>query len=139
MLVYKDCDFLTEEVLGLERESSGKIEHPENGKYGSKDTIDAVTGALYNASQHADEFAYEFGEDYHKETLEVNMTEDDMRKQLTVNFEEELKKTLMGNYLKREDDKQTPQSNGLLKYGNPYEAQEVQTNLNNIKNGILVW
>lgn len=137
--VYKDCDFLTEEVLGLERESNGKIEHPEGGKYGSKDTIDAVTGALYNASQHADEFAYEFGEDYHKETLEVNMATQDMREQLTVNFEEELKKTLMGNYLKNEDDKQKPQSNGLLKYGNPYEAQEVQTNLNNIKNGILVW
>ena len=137
--VYKDCDFLTEEVLGLERESNGKIEHPEGGKYGSKDTIDAVTGALYNASQHADEFAYEFGEDYHKETLEVNMATQDMREQLTVNFEEELKKTLMGNYLKNDDDKQQPQSNGLLKYGNPYEAQEVQTNLNNIKNGILVW
>ena len=46
LLVYKDCDFLTEEVLGLERESDGHIQHPEQGTQGSKDAIDAVCGAL---------------------------------------------------------------------------------------------
>lgn len=44
--VYKKCDFLTEEVLGLERLSDGHIEHPDAGKSGSKDQIDAVVGAL---------------------------------------------------------------------------------------------
>lgn len=44
--VYDKCDFLTEEVLGLEREGNGKIEHPEQGTQGSKDSIDAVVGAL---------------------------------------------------------------------------------------------
>lgn len=44
--VYSKCDFLTEEVLGLERLSDGHIEHPEAGKSGSKDQIDAVVGAL---------------------------------------------------------------------------------------------
>lgn len=62
LTVYKDCDFLTEEVLGLERLSDGHIEHPESGKQGSKDTIDAIVGALWHASLHADEFAYEYGE-----------------------------------------------------------------------------
>ena len=46
LIVYKDCDFLTEEVLGLERESDGHIEHPMGGTQGSKDAIDAVVGAL---------------------------------------------------------------------------------------------
>ena len=46
LLVYKDCDLLTEEVLGLERESDGHIQHPEQGTQGSKDQIDAVVGAL---------------------------------------------------------------------------------------------
>ena len=90
--VYDRCDFLTEEVLGLERESDGHINHPGNGTQGSKDAIDAVCGALWNASKHADEFAFEYGE-----TLETiidvsNQTDTLDKKQLTINFEEELNK-----------------------------------------------
>ena len=62
LVVYDNCPFLTEEVLGLERESDGHIEHPEHGTMGSKDSIDAVAGALWNASQHAEEYGYEYGE-----------------------------------------------------------------------------
>ena len=62
LVVYDNCPFLTEEVLGLERESDGSIEHPEHGTMGSKDSIDAVCGALWNASQHAEEYGYEYGE-----------------------------------------------------------------------------
>lgn len=32
--IYDKCDLLTEELTNLEREASGKIEHPEGGKYG---------------------------------------------------------------------------------------------------------
>lgn len=90
--VYDRCDFLTEEVLGLERQSDGHINHPENGTQGSKDAIDAICGALWNASKHADEFAFEYGE-----TLETiidvsNQTDTFDKKQLTINFEEELNK-----------------------------------------------
>ncbi len=46
MDVYHKCDFLTEEVLGLEKLSDGHIEHPDAGKSGSKDQIDAVVGSL---------------------------------------------------------------------------------------------
>ena len=46
LIVYKDCDLLTEEVVGLERQSDGHVNHPEGGTQGSKDQIDAVVGAL---------------------------------------------------------------------------------------------
>lgn len=92
MDVYSDCDFLTDEVLGLEREGDGHIEHPEQGTQGSKDAIDAVTGALWNASKHADEYAYEYGENM-KAMLDVNedVNKSD-KKQITVAFEDELKR-----------------------------------------------
>lgn len=53
---------LTEELLGLERNNNnGKIDHSPNS-INSKDSADAVCGATYTASKHAEEFAYEFGE-----------------------------------------------------------------------------
>ena len=51
-------------MVGLERNgNSGKIDHPDGGTSGSKDMSDAVCGALWNASQHAEEYSYEYGED----------------------------------------------------------------------------
>ena len=49
--VYKDCDFLTEEVLGLERESDGHINHPEGGTVGC-----LVDGREVSLLQLVDEF-----------------------------------------------------------------------------------
>lgn len=86
--VYKNCDFLTEEVLGLERESDGHINHPENGSKGSKDAIDAVTGALFNASQNADEMGYNYGEDY---AAMFTANRETSSQQMTVDFTEQLK------------------------------------------------
>ena len=132
--VYKDCELLTEEVLGLERESDGHINHPENGTQGSKDQIDGIVGSLWNASQFADEFAYEYGETL--ETLvNVNLSsEGQIRQQLTVDFEEELKKLMMENHLPKNND------NGLLVSNNIPEAKQVEDNaIINIANGILVW
>ena len=88
--VYKDCDFLTEEVLGLERESDGHINHPDNGATGSKDAIDAVCGALFNASQNSDEIGYSYGESL-ENMLDINSDGSDA-KQLTVALEDELRK-----------------------------------------------
>lgn len=62
LIVYNKCDYLTDEILGLERESDGHIEHPEQGTQGSKDCADAICGSLWHASLHADEYAYEYGE-----------------------------------------------------------------------------
>lgn len=89
----KGSDFLTDEVLGLERESDGHINHPENGTQGSKDSIDAVTGALWNASQNAEQFAYEYGETIDTIVDVSNSTNYvDDRQQLNVDFEQELMK-----------------------------------------------
>ena len=53
---------LTEELLGLERNNnSGKVDHSPSG-INSKDAADALCGAVFNASKHADEFAFDYGE-----------------------------------------------------------------------------
>ena len=90
LIIYEDCDLLTEEVLSLERnENTGKVDHPENG---SKDQSDAVCGALYNASQHGDEFAFFYGEDIDS-MIKSNSTDSLYdRKQFEVDMQEELKK-----------------------------------------------
>lgn len=94
--VYKECDFLTEEILGLERESDGHINHPENGTQGSKDAADALCGALWNASQTADEFGYNYGEDYQafiqSNQIGSNNNIRNTYPQMMIDFENELKK-----------------------------------------------
>ena len=97
--VYQKCDFLTEEVLGLERLSDGHIEHPDAGKSGSKDQIDAVVGALWNASQNAQEYAFSYGDNLDA-TINVNLknTVELTKEQLTLNFKEELAKAYFDTY-----------------------------------------
>lgn len=90
--VYSKCDFLTEEVLGLERQSDGHINHPDGGTKGSKDAIDAICGSLWNSTAYADQFAYDYGESLDA-MLNANdvMSEQDRGKQLIIDFENELK------------------------------------------------
>lgn len=71
--VYK-TQLLTEEIVGLERLSDGHIDHTTAG-INSKDISDAVCGAVFEASKHAEEFAYSFGETL-ETALEVNSYED---------------------------------------------------------------
>lgn len=53
-------DLLQREVTDLERNiDTGKTDHPEGG---SKDISDAICGACFEASKHAEEFAYNYGE-----------------------------------------------------------------------------
>ena len=95
-IVMYDSELLTEEILGLERNSNGKIDHPDGGTTGSKDCSDAVCGALWNASQNAEQFAYDFGEDLDN-TLNVNNQITDINvNQITVDFENELKQVFNG-------------------------------------------
>ena len=55
-----------------------------------KDIADATCGAIYNASKHAEEFAYDYGEQL-EDVLRINgdSKEDDV-KQLTIDLENEL-------------------------------------------------
>lgn len=100
--VYDNCDFLTEEVLGLERLSDGHIEHPDAGKSGSKDQIDAVVGALWNASTYADEYAYNYGENVNiaidVSTNNEMATRKEIKKDFEDSFKDELAKLYMGVY-----------------------------------------
>lgn len=86
-------NLLTEELLGLERNNSnGKIDHTPSG-INSKDSADALCGAIWNASQHGEEFNFEFGETIDT-IIDVSSSPNsvDNRKQVTVDFEEELKR-----------------------------------------------
>ncbi len=93
MQVYDKCDLLTDEVLGLERQPDGHINHPDNGATGSKDQIDAVVGAMWNASLHIEELHFNYGSAF-KDLVEINeqLDKEDIQKQMVVDFEEELKK-----------------------------------------------
>jgi len=61
-IMYDKAKLLTEELLGLEREADGHINHPENGKYGSKDQADAVCGAVWTASKNGEKYSFDFGD-----------------------------------------------------------------------------
>ena len=85
--IYED-KLLISELIDLERNmDTGKIDHPDGGL---KDVADATCGAIYNASKHAEEFAYDYGEQL-EDVLRINgdSKEDDV-KQLTIDLENEL-------------------------------------------------
>ena len=85
--LYKDCDLLTNEIVSLERLSDGHIDHPQNF---SKDQADAVCGALYLASEFAEEYSYDYGESL-ETSLDVNVGSDELRKhQMIAEFQNEL-------------------------------------------------
>ena len=88
--IYKDCNLLTEEIVSLERLSDGHIDHPQNF---SKDQSDAVCGALFLASEFAEEYSYDYGENLDA-SLDVNAAySDEFRKQqMIAEFQNELNK-----------------------------------------------
>ena len=88
--LYRKCDLLTEEITNLERLSDGHVDHPKNG---SKDAADALCGSLYTASQFAEEYSYDYGENLDA-ALDINVAaSDEFRKQqMILEFQEELTK-----------------------------------------------
>lgn len=88
-----DSTLLTEEIIGLERNNnSGKVDHSPSG-INSKDSADAVCGALWNASKHVEEFNFEFGETLDT-IVSVSTTHNAEyeKQQVILNFEDELKR-----------------------------------------------
>lgn len=88
-----DSTLLTEEIIGLERNNnSGKVDHSPAG-INSKDSADAVCGALWNASKHVEEFNFEFGETLDT-IVSVSTTHNAEyeKQQVILNFEDELKR-----------------------------------------------
>lgn len=88
-----DAVLLTEEIVGLERNNNnGKIDHSPSG-INSKDQVDCVCGALWNASNHLEEFDFEFG-DVLDTIVDVSSqgSEADFKHQVIVDFEDEFKR-----------------------------------------------
>lgn len=94
-LIMYENSLLTEELLGLEKNSSnGKIDHSPLG-INSKDTADALCGSIWNASRNADEFDYDYGENI--EVMTAVSDDGSMApgmKQVAVDFELEMQKLL---------------------------------------------
>ena len=123
---------LKEEIIGLERDNnSGKIDHSSNG-INSKDSADAVCGAIWNAAQHAEELSIDFVDDI-ENTVSVSManSEDMNVEQITVDFQEELKNVFSGFRVPL--DKQDP-SKLDFGFGPP-----IQMESQFIADGIMVW
>ena len=116
----KGVNLLTEELVGLKRNNNnGKVDHDPSG-INSKDSADGVCGALYNASLHAEEFSYDYGESL--ETL--------------VDFNDQ--KDVADDYIKNFEDalKQKPR---YLKDENVFDLFEDDSVSFDIYNGILNW
>ena len=112
--VYKNCPELTNEIIDLEKEADGHIQHEDAGTKGSKDMSDAICGATYFASQYAEEFAFEFGEDM-KTTISVSQDSSASEKQqIVVDFEKELQKAF--DPLKEQRAARAKQQQNLTNY-----------------------
>ena len=120
--LYKDCNLLTEEIVSLERLSDGHIDHPQNF---SKDQADALCGALFLASEFAEEYAFDYGENL-EAALDINVeTNDEYRKhQMIAEFQEELTKIYSDIF----------EANTLL----DKQKQEEYQNYQDIMDGIII-
>ena len=95
-LAIYDSELLTEELIGLERDNnSGRIDHSPAG-INSKDAADAVCGSVWNASQNAEQFGFDYGEDIETTINVSSTTEQATLSQITVDFENELKNVFNG-------------------------------------------
>lgn len=89
VLIYKKCDLLTDEIVGLQRLSDGHIDHTSDG-INSKDQCDAFCGALFLASKYSEEYSYSYGDNINA-ALEANAGNDVYkRQQMIADFEAEL-------------------------------------------------
>ena len=122
-----DSPSLVEELIDLERNiNTGKVDHPTGGR---KDVSDAVCGSIYNASKNAEQFAFEWGEtlDTIYETNKM-LSDDTIRQQITLEFEEELKKTF------------NPLGGGQRPNNTPQPTTNIPNGVNpHLKDGILIW
>lgn len=135
ILMY-DSELLTEELIGLERDNnSGKIDHSAAG-INSKDAADALCGAVYNASQNAEQFAFDYGEDI-ESTLEVSSSvETKTLQQITVDFENELKGVFNGLPTNTSNTSSPSEQAKQLDFG---FGPAIPLNSEYISQGIMVW
>ena len=120
---------LFDEFVDVERNiETGKVDHSPNGH---KDALDAVCGATFNASKNAEQYAFEYGEDLELVVKTSNSSSEFDKKQINVDFEEELKKTF-GTPIEKEHSGESFLDFGMGKATANY-------NNNYISNGIIIW
>lgn len=127
--LYYKCDLLTDEIVGLEKEPDGHINHPEGGSQGSKDQADAICGALYNASQNIEQYAFDYGESL-EDTIRVSNSDnvDIVRQQVNIEFEKELQNLLTPRSIRQAQQKDQEENNNKNSYNPAYVSQ-----------GMLIW
>lgn len=114
-----------EEMLDIERNmNTGKVDHTKNGH---KDILDAITASTWEASQHADEYAFDYGESVEL-MLQGNkaMTTESNQQQLQVAFEEELMK--MFNPIENQIQQQNKEQERETSKDNKIENKEQENN-----------
>ena len=100
-----DCTLLREELLGLERDNnSGKIDHSPSS-INSKDMADALCGAVYNASQNAEQFAHDYGETLDA-IVQTSSSSESNPTQINIDFEEELRRAFESKSIEEQRKKQ---------------------------------
>ena len=98
--------------------------------HNSKDQADAVCGALYNASQNIEQFAFEYGEDLDS-ILNMNQVNEDTpiaRQQISVAFEQELQNLLTPKSILIAQQEEKKKENA-----NPYNNRPI------VGDGMLIW
>lgn len=116
---------LFDEFIDIERNmSTGKIDHTPNFH---KDVLDAVCGSVYNASSHAEEYAFDYGESLEviRESNIDNSGPD--LKQIALDFEAEMQKLLDPVAMPKNEERTTISTNSVP-MSNLY-----------LMDGILVW
>ena len=128
--IFQKCDLLTNEIVNLERESDGHIDHPDGGTTGSKDVADAVCGSTYFASQNIEQFSYNYGEDldFTLQTNNLNSSPSEVKKQVNIAFEQELQNLLTPASIRKEQEEDKKRINN-----SPYGNRPIVTN------GMLIW
>jgi len=133
-----ESKLLTEELIGLERNNNGKIDHGPSG-INSKDSADALCGSIYNASKHAEEFAFEYGEDL-ETTIEVSSAKTYLdQKQIEIELEQMLNE--LHDPLKdiaKEQTQKDLRSQGFLNFGMGAAQQLRGNDPFYISNGIII-
>ena len=108
-----ESETLTAEVIDLERNfNTGKVDHPDGGR---KDVCDAVCGAIFDASQDAEQFAFDFGETIEDiNSVNNSSNEEDTKKQINIAFEQSLQNMFTPNSIKK---KKVEQPEPFLDFG----------------------
>lgn len=125
---------LFDEFVDIERNiDTGKIDHSPNGH---KDTLDAVCGATFEASKHAEEFVYNYGEDL-EEMVQVSSatsSTEQVRQQMQLDFEAELQKITTPETIRRQQESSQPSP--FIDFGNG-AAQFPSGPI--IGDGLIIW